>query len=123
MSLSIKDLEKLSYAELEAALAAKKQGEVDSVKEKIKEARGVLSTLEAQLEKLTGKSASTSTRLPRGSVKESILKALTDKGALGIKELREVTGIDAISPTLANLKIGKLIKQEGKRGPYVLVKK
>jgi len=42
---------------------------------------------------------------------------------LGIKELREVTGIDAISPTLANLKIGKLIKQEGKRGPYVLVKK
>ncbi len=121
MAITPKDLEKLSYSELEAALAAKKQGEVDSLKQKLKEARIVVADLEAQLQKITGKAAPTSTRAPRGAVRQSILKALED-GALTIDEIRKATGIDQVSPTLANLKITKLIKQEGKRGPYSLVK-
>ncbi len=120
MSISPKDLEKVSYAELEAALAAKKQGEVDSLKEKIKEARGVVISLEGQLEKLTGKSSSI--RSPRGSVRESILKALADK-ALTLDELRQATGIEQLSPTLNNLKTTKLITQVEKRGAYSLTKK
>ena len=120
MAITPKDLEKLSYSELEAALAAKKQGEVDSLKQKLKEARIVVSDLEAQLQKITGKAAP-STRAPRGAVRQSILKAL-EVGALTIDEIRKATGIDQVSPTLANLKITKLIKQEGKRGPYSLVK-
>lgn len=121
MALTHKDLEKLSYSELEAALAAKKQGEVDSLKQKLKEARLVVADLEAQVLKLTGKPTPTTTRAPRGSVRQSILKVLED-GVLTIDEIRKATGIDKISPTLANLKITKLIKQEGKRGPYSLVK-
>ena len=52
----------------------------------------------------------------------SILKALANK-ALTLDELRQVTDIEQLSPTLNNLKTTKLIKQDEKRGPYSLVKK
>jgi len=120
MSLHQKELEKLSIVELEALILQKRAGEIDEKKAALKDARAVVAQLEADLQHLTGKAPSA--RPPRGSIRESILRVLAEK-PLSIKEIRQATGIDKISPTLANLKVAKEIKQEGSRGAYFLAKK
>ncbi len=118
-----KDIKDYSYEELQAALDKKRQGEVDSKKEELKKARAEVTKLEADLERLTGKSVTKAFRSPRGSTKEGILSYLTNNpGDQAIKDIIRTTGLVAgsVNQAVNNLVKAGTIKKGSKRGHYTI---
>src|SRR5579871_3750700 len=115
-----KEIKDYSVSELLELIEQKKQSEISGIKDKLKAARGIVTELEAQLEKLTGKvtKATRGTRSQGGpSAKEAILEVLK-KGPASSRTIIDASGLKAgsINQGLVALKKAKTIKHDGTRG-------
>ena len=107
--------------ELQKQIETLKQQAVEEVKQKLAEAREVVSQLESELAKLTGKPRQEEEpRVRRSSISDEhlrafVLKAMADHGKHGInaKELADKVGQDALRVRKFIKDSPKLLKRQG----------